>query len=340
MNFNKNLGIKNYCDHPFRTVNVDKYGRVFICGCQAWLPISVGNILDFESFEEVLSSPKAKEIQSSILDGSYRYCDYNGCDYENRLMNVDFLKEFTNNNVPSINPIKLVMGIDDSCNLSCPSCRTEFKFQKSGEEFEKRMHNSTHLAKLVSKFKKNVQFEVSGDGDPFASLIYRNFLSNVNFVDEQSCFFINTNGILLKEFWSVVEPIIGHLSVVKVSLDAGTEEVYNKTRRLGSWKKVIDNLKWLVNYKQKHNYNFQIITNFVVQSDNVDDIIKYYNLVNEIGVDEIHYQKVTDWGTWKNFSEHCVWNKNHPKFTAMVEQLKIVNQDDSVLITNLESFIK
>jgi wyosine [tRNA(Phe)-imidazoG37] synthetase (radical SAM superfamily) len=340
MNFDKDLKIKTYCDQPFRTVNVDKHGRVFLCDCQAWLPISIGHILDFNSFEEILQSPKALELQQSILDGSYRYCDYRGCGYENRLKNLDFLKEFKNENIPTSNPIKLVMGIDDSCNLTCPSCRSDFRFIKSGEDFDRRMKISDHLAQLVSKFEKNIQFEVSGDGDPFASLVYRNFLSKVKFNDPLSCFFINTNGILLKDYWEVVERIISNLSLVKISLDAGTEEVYNKTRRLGSWGKVIENLRWLIEYKKQNNYDFQVITNFVAQAENVNDIVTYYDLVSSMGVDEIHYQKVTDWGTWKNFSEHAVWMDGHPNYQTMVEQLKIVNQNKNVLITNLEPYVK
>lgn len=340
MNFEKDLKIETYCDQPFRTVNVDKQGRVFLCGCQSWLPISVGHILDFNSFEEILQSPKALELQKSILDGSYRYCDYRSCGYENELKIFDFLRHLKGKNIPKSHPIRLIMGMDDSCNLTCPSCRTDFRFVKSGNEFDRRIKISDHLAQMVSKFEKNIQFEVSGDGDPFASLVYRNFLSKVEFNDPQSCFFINTNGILLKDYWSVVEPLLSNLFMVKISLDAGTEEIYNKTRRLGSWNKVLDNLRWLIEYKKQNKFKFKIVTNFVVQKENVNDIVTYYNLVNSIGVDEINYQKVTDWGTWKNFDEYAVWQESHPSYKTMVEQLKTVNQHQIVRITNLEPYVK
>lgn len=340
MNFNKNLSIKTYCDDPFRVVNVDKTGRVFICGCQAWLPISIGNILEFQSFEEIFNSSKAKEIQSSILDGSYRYCDTNNCNYESKLVKFRNLRKFEGDNVPTNYPVRLVLGIDDSCNLQCPSCRVDFRFVKSGEIFDERMKIGNHLSKLVSKFTQNIGFEVSGDGDPFASLVYRNFLENTTLNHSHSYLKINTNGILLKDYWNVVKHLEEKIEEVKISLDAGTEEVYGKTRRLGTWNKVIDNIKWLVDYKKKTNGKFIISTNFVVQAENVNDIIEYRDLAMECGVDKINYQKLNDWGTWRNFTNHDVSDPNHPDYQKMIEDIKEVSyRNRKVFITTLEQSI-
>ena len=80
MDFTKDLGLKKkYCYHPFNTITIDQKGEIYVCICQAWLPISVGNILDFTSLDDIVHSPKAREIQASILDGSYRYCDDKTC---------------------------------------------------------------------------------------------------------------------------------------------------------------------------------------------------------------------------------------------------------------------
>jgi MoaA/NifB/PqqE/SkfB family radical SAM enzyme len=341
MDFTKNLGIKTYCDDPFRVVNVDKDGRVFICGCQAWLPISVGNILEFDSFENVFSSPKAKEIQSSILDGSYRYCDTNNCNYENKLKEFKNLREFKDKNIPSNHPVRLVLSIDDSCNLQCPSCRVDFRFVKSGNIFEKRMRIAEHLAMMVSKFQENVGFEVSGDGDPFASIVYRKFLENTTLNHPQSYLKINTNGILLKDHWNAVKHLENKIDEVKISLDAGSESVYDKTRRLGTWDKVIDNIKWLVEYRKINKNKFNIATNFVVQKENVHDIINYKNVAMSCGVNRIYYQKVNNWGTWRNFSEHDVCDPSHPDYQTMIHSLREVGKNNKrVSMTTLEQYLK
>ena len=74
MNFEKDLKLKGrYCYHPFNTITIDSAGDVFPCVCQAWLPISLGKIWDFDSLNHIVRNPRAREIQASILDGSYRY---------------------------------------------------------------------------------------------------------------------------------------------------------------------------------------------------------------------------------------------------------------------------
>ena len=134
MDFDKDLRLKaKYCYHPFNTITVDGFGDVYVCVCQAWLPISVGKIWEFKSLRDIVQSPRAREIQTSILDGSYRYCDNNTCsiiqegELENR---IDHRRD-------DINWINF--AIDSSCNLSCPSSRKEFTFINEGPEYERRI---------------------------------------------------------------------------------------------------------------------------------------------------------------------------------------------------------
>jgi sulfatase maturation enzyme AslB (radical SAM superfamily) len=336
MTFEKNAGIEHYCDVPFITVNVDAQGRVFLCGCQHWLPVPVGNILDFNSFEEVFQSTLAKEIQSSILDRSYRYCDIKTCDLQDRLKEYPELRAFKGDNYPHTKPIKLVLNIDNSCNLTCPSCRTEFKFVNEGPMFDYRMKLSAHISALVTRFKDNIQFEVAGDGDPFASIVYRTFLSSIRLTDPMSTVIINTNGLLIKEHWGKLYYVEDQIDTIKISVDAGSELVYDITRRLGSWDKLLDNIEWLVQYKRANKKSFSIATNFVVQKANVHDIKNYVRLMLDIGVDVIYLQKVTDWGTWRGkFDDVAVWKEGHPDHNAMRRSLDLIKDMPKVHLTNL-----
>ena len=47
-------------------------------------------------------------------------------------------------------------------------------------------------------------------------------------------------------------------------------------------------------------------SNFVVQTTNYKDMPAYVELCNSIGFDEIHFQKIVDWGTFKNFKVFLV----------------------------------
>ena len=61
-----NYNITNYCEHPNKTLLIDWKGDCFICLCEGWLPVTVGNIMDFNSLDEIWNSPTAKLLQDDI----------------------------------------------------------------------------------------------------------------------------------------------------------------------------------------------------------------------------------------------------------------------------------
>jgi ubiquinone/menaquinone biosynthesis C-methylase UbiE/organic radical activating enzyme len=300
------------------------------------LPISVGNILDFNSLTEIVQSPKAREIQASIIDGTYKYCDQNTC----HVIKSDRLENRIEHRPDTVNWI--VFAIDDSCNLSCPSCRNEMIFVNKGEEFEKRMTISRHITKLIQNHHHFLKFTLSGDGDPFASHVYRNILENLQLTDDDPIEIeIVTNGILVASHWDRMKGIHKHVKRFKISFDAGTPETYAITRRQGDWDKLIESSEYIVKWKQKYYSDMEIVANFVVQNTNYQDIHEYVRLTKRIGFDEIAFQKVTDWGKWwdgnKNrFVEHAVWMEDHPNYGDLVGILSDpIMGDKQIQLTNL-----
>lgn len=329
--FHKNLNLQGkYCHHPFNTITVDGEGDVYLCICQAWLPISVGKIWEFHSFESLISSPRAREIQSSILDGSYRYCDHNSCS----LLNQDNLSTTLSDKVATVNWINF--AVDNSCNLTCPSCRVNFQFVSDGPEFEKRIKIVNHLIYLIEQHYYPLKFSISGDGDAFASLIYRHFLSNLKIdnyksksktpyfveLDQQIEIELITNGILLKSHWHKLSKIYENIVRIKISFDAGTESIYKIVRTGGEWNKLIESCQFIAEWKQKNNSNMILSANFVVQTKNYLDMPAYVELCDALGFDEINFQKITDWGTFSNFAEQAVWQNAHLRHQEFLDVLK------------------
>lgn len=329
MNFDKDLGLKGkYCYHPFNTITVDGFGDVYMCICQAWLPISVGKIWDFDSLQAIAQSAKAREIQASILDGSYRYCDHNTCS----IIQEGELENRIDHRPDTINWINF--SIDASCNLTCPSCRTGFKFINDGPEYDLRIKIAEHLAQLINQHDHWIKFSLSGDGDPFASLIYRHLLSLLNLNNNEVEIELITNGILAKAHWHKLEGIHKKLVRTKISFDAGSETTYNVTRRGGDWNKLLENVDFLVKWKQK-NYSDMVITaNFVVQTANYWDMAAYVKLCDQLGVDEINFQKIVDWGTFDNFDSEAVWKETHPEYKLFLSVLQSLN-NSKINYTNL-----
>lgn len=330
MDFSKDLKLQGkYCYHPFNTITVDGFGDVYVCICQAWLPISVGKIWEFKNLRDIIQSPRAREIQTSILDGSYRYCDDRTCS----IIQEGSLENRIDHRPDQVNWINF--SIDSSCNLSCPSCRKEFTFVNEGPEFDQKIKIAEHLAKLINRHKTSfLKFSLAGDGDPFASLIYRHLLSMLKLEGKRIEVELITNGILAKAHWHKISGIHKNLIRTKLSFDAGSETVYNVTRRGGDWNKLIDSTKFLVKWKQK-NYSDMIITaNFVVQTANYRDMPLYVDLCDKLGVDEINFQKIVDWGTFDNFAKHAVWQKTHSEHEFFLNILKNLN-NKKINYTNL-----
>lgn len=331
MNFDKDLNLKGqYCYHPFNTITVDGSGEVYMCICQAWLPVIVGNILEFDSFEDIVSSTRARQIQSSILDGSYRYCDHNTCSIiqENELKNsIDHRPD----TVTWIN-----FALDPSCNLTCPSCRNEFIFLNNSPEFDRKIKFVKHLIKLIEQHTQTLTFTLSGDGDPFASLVYRYFLSNLNINNKPIEIEIVTNGILAKRYWRKMSGVHKNVVRFKMSFDAGSETVYNITRRGGDWNKLIDSAKYIHKWKQDNNSNMILTANFVVQQANYRDMVDYVDLCNDLGFDEINFQKIVNWGTFKNFPQQAVWQNTHPEYAEFLKYIQHPSlNNNKVNLTNL-----
>ena len=332
MNFEKDLKLKGrYCYHPFNTITIDSAGDVFPCVCQAWLPISLGKIWDFDSLNHIVRNPRAREIQASILDGSYRYCDNNTCG----LIKTNDLEGHINHKPDSINWINF--AIDPSCNLTCPSCRKDFIFINQGPEYEQRIRIVDHAVKLIEQHDQWIKFSLSSDGDPFASLIYRDLLSKLNVTGKPVEIEIITNGILAKAHWHKMSGVHNNIVRFKVSFDAGSEQVYNIIRRGGDWNKLLDSCEFISKWKQKNYSKMSLTANFVVQTGNYRDMANYVDLCDQLGFDEINFQSINDWGTFADFKSHAVWQSSHPEHGEFLKQLHHPSLNNSkVNLTNLK----
>ena len=336
MSFEKDLGLQGlYCYHPFNSITIDKLGDVYMCTCQADLPIPVGKIWEFDSLDAIVQHPIARELQASILDGTYKYCNGNNCG----LIKSGELETRISHRPDTINWINF--AIDDSCNLTCPSCRKEFIFCNEGPDYELRMSMVDHIVKIIEKQDHYLKFSISNDGDPFASLIYRDLLSKLNVKGMPVEIEIVTNGILAKAHWNKMSGIHDNVIRFKVSMDAGTPETYAVTRRGGSWDKLIEGIEHIVQWKKDNNSTMDIMANFVVQNANYKDLVKYVELCDKLGFTEIYMQRITDWGTFdNNFAQEAVWHSDHPNHQDFLEYLHHPSlKNNKVNLTNLTDLL-
>jgi|694.fasta_scaffold77445_2 hypothetical protein len=299
--------ITNTCKVPFTHLSIDNNLDCFVCSCSAWLPIPVGKISDFNKLSDIWNSPIAKMIQSDVTENKFTWCAVTHCGIVHQ----------SNQQVK----YNIAIGIDDSCNLACPSCRRELHMLDSGPEFENKITNMNHIMRLLEEFEHPVEIALGVSGDALASHITRHLLLNYHPTPRQS-FSISTNGLLIKKIIPN-SPIRSHMKSIAISVDAGSANVYEQVRRPGKWKILLENLEWM----SENRGSTQVKLMFIVQKTNFKDIAAFDELcrrLNFIG----SLQPLFDWGTWNSqpvknpdaytiangtYLDHDIANPTHPE---------------------------
>ena len=312
INTKKDLKIKNLCPRPKDTILIDKQGSCYACECTSWLPQSIGN-LQIKSLTDIIGSNTHQHLQSSITDGTYRYCNEHQCSYiksgavlHGRPDRIQHLR----------------LAIDDSCNLRCPSCRKGMIFHKEGSAYNLGIRLADKINDWLYNHEHPIQVHMGSDGDPFASHVYRHFMEQTPERDNIK-YSILTNGLMFKEFHANVPYVISNLQELGVSIDGASKETYEKLRLGGKWEKILEGLECMAEQKQKHGFRF--ILHFVVQKDNYHEMEKIVDLGEQYGADRVWLNKMEDWGTIDDFRTQDIFNhahNEHTQYQTLLDNLK------------------
>ena len=308
----KDLKIKNRCPRPSDTILIDKQGSCYACECQSWLPQSIGN-LQIKTLSDIIDSTMHRHLKDSISDGTYRYCNAKQCSY------------LKSNAVLHGQPDRiqhLRLAIDDSCNLRCPSCRKSMIFHKEGSAYQLGIKLADSINSWLWEYEHPIQVHIGSDGDPFASHVYRHFMAQTPRRDNIS-YSILTNGLMFKDFNEHVPHVISNLKELGISIDGATKETYEKLRLGGKWEKINENLEFISQLKQKHNFRF--ILHFVVQQDNYHEMEDIILLGKKYNADRVWLNKMEDWNVFPNFADRDIFSSAHPLHHDYKRRLKDID---------------
>lgn len=338
-----NVDLKNYiCDVPFSSLEIHN-NVCFLC-CPSWLPNKVE--LSEIPLKDVYNSEPVVDIRNSILDGSFKYCNKELCPYLSKLINYGVtsgpvrLKE---ESIPYSTIIKngtpdyLVMNFDRTCNYKCPSCRVDLIVEDSKgiQRVEKTIED------IDTYYSANVKtLYITGSGDPFVSVGFRNYLRNFNQkkYPKLRSIHLHTNASMWnKEMWDSMPNIHKYVRTCEISIDAATKDTYeNKTRLGGNWENLLNNLNFI------NTLPINVKTSFVVQDTNYMEMETFYNLMYSIFGNKVNvfFGKITNWGTFSEgeFKLKQVWDVNHPEHHLFKKEFNKVWKNQN-LFHNLYEFI-
>jgi MoaA/NifB/PqqE/SkfB family radical SAM enzyme len=318
-----------FCAQPFEHLEVQTNGQAYVC-CPGWLPEPIGNVREQDP-AKLWNGEAAQRIRASILDGSFRYCT--SCPFLGiRQGPVRPMQAVTDPEHLAIirerrlhvDRVKLLnLAYDRSCNLSCPSCRTEVVVA-SGQALRRL---TTFQASLVTPqlLRSLDSLYITGSGDPFASSLFRDLLRSIDASDyPQLHIILHTNALLFtEENWRAMKRAHPLMHTLLVSIDAATSETYSVNRRGGVWERLLERLHFVKTLRREGPFrNFSL--NFVVQANNWREMPEFVRLAHRYDADAAIFTPLRNWGTYSDseFSNRAVHLSSHPENAQFLQMLK------------------
>lgn len=342
------------CIKPFRWLEVgaDDQHLAYLC-CSGWLKKSVGSMLTDDA-STLWSGEAAADIRRSVLDGSFEYCDRNLCPYLSNSVNAvtspdspirfvsdqvrDKYKRLTHAGVQIPPPEVVNAAYDRSCNLSCPSCRTEIskasKKQQSTYDyiFNKIMREFGHSLDLIY---------ITGSGDPLSSRHFMRILKqNLSVQYPKLRIKLHTNAIRFgQRAWNHISSNSHIISEIEVSADGATRQVYEINRRPARWDAFLKGTHFISGLKRSgHNFFFKL--NFVVQSNNWRDLPLLIRLAESWHVDAIKISSLGNWGTfgYHEYKQRAVHFSDHPEHQRFLACVRSLQSDSVKILIDIDAY--
>ncbi len=308
-------------------------GDVFMC-CTNWLRTPpIGNI-QHQSVDEIWNGEKAQEIRRSILDGSFKYCDHNGCPFlqtisfevqrREKVVDAELMTIIKNElTILPYGPREINCGYDRSCNLSCPSCRTDIFIESA---------NKKEILEVQSKLENEALKEahiltISGSGDPFGSPFYRKWLQTMNRgkMPHLKQILIHTNAQLLTpKMWSTIPKEKQKLiKSAIISIDATRSETYSVNRRGGNFERLLENLEFISRLRKRGPIKHVKIS-MVVQKNNFMEMPDFILLGKRYNFDNVYFSKLANWAPFseEEYIDRAIHLPDHPSHSKLIDMLK------------------
>lgn len=328
------------CLRPFERVSIFPNGDVYTC------PIgsvkynhAIGNLFT-DAFDEIWNSDRAKQLRYAVSMGKFEYCNRfckeiqaGICDLPSsslRLRNGQSYQysNFENCTVSEL-PKYINLYLDESCNLTCPACRSQRKVT-TGEEAKKIL--DVLMEKVLPNLGGCEQLTLLVTGEFLASMPAIQFLKKISHKNFPNLTLrLMTNGQLFTETnWGRLSNLHGVPLQLSISIDATDKETYERIRRGANWDILLKNLAFISRLKVSGQI-VHLRFNYLVQHENYLAMSEFVILAKRFNADEVWFQRIADWGTMKREEFHLtdVFNPDHPQFEQAAVLLRGILCDET-----------
>jgi MoaA/NifB/PqqE/SkfB family radical SAM enzyme len=300
-------------------IDVKASGECYSCCGDFTNKYSFGNIFKM-SFENIWYSEKAETFRKSILNKTYCFCNLEKCN--ERISNKEMYENRYRDGV-LLFPDQILFSLDMSCNIRCIFCRDKM-FMNDEAYCEKYMPLIDSC--FVPMLKDASLLSSNGSGEVLVSKLCRTMIKKgcAKYPDLKVS--LITNGLLCDENNFKELGILDRVASVSITVNAATEETYNKIMKGGNWKKLMKNLEYLSSLK-KNSLIKKVVIKMVVSSLNFREMKGFVEIARKFDF----FASLWPMYNWnsnreisRNFEKFEVWKKTHPNYDDLVEIL----QDD------------
>lgn len=261
--------------------------------CTTFVSQGLENVFEKE-VDELWHSKLHKILCLSTENRTFSFCDKSMCPLfvaKKPEETAGFDKEPYQKIAPF--PETVSLGYDSSCNLSCITCRKGLHYAK-GEELES-VNRITD--KVITDYLPHCKFLImAGSGEVFASTAYRKVYESEK-CDPQYIRLLSNGTLFTPANWERFIKGKRAKIMLTASIDAATKETYGKIRQGGNFDMLKKNMEFASQLRKKGSLCY-FRMNFVVQRENYKEMIPFVEWGMELGVDEIFFTKILNWGTY------------------------------------------
>ncbi|MBU2633720.1 MAG: radical SAM protein [Nanoarchaeota archaeon] len=175
-------------------------------------------------------------------------------------------------------PFKLQIENCNVCNLKCEMCAINYMKRKKGFlSFEK--------FKYAFDSVKPCYLNLTGIGEP---LLNKDIFNMVKYAKNRKSFVkMDSNAVLLDKE-TIKNLLNSKIDIISISIDSVKKEIYETIRKGANFNKVLNNIKNLVEIRNKSGAKTQIHLFSVFQKENINEVEDIIQLGNNLGVDSIN----------------------------------------------------
>lgn len=330
------------CRQPFDNFNVDENGGVMVC-CGHWLPTKTGNLFTDDA-AEIVNSQIAQDIRRSVTDGSFHYCDLVKCPW----VSGDLLPRKDEVSDPTLRraidqgefridgPVDVLFAFDQTCNLSCPSCRTGLMSDKKDTRDRKAAVVEEKLIPMLHT-AKSLMLNVAGE--IWASKSSRALLARLNSHDfpDLNLRIISNGTLFTEEEWNKFPNIHDMTESVRISIDGVKQETVERLRRGLQYDSFQQNMRFLSSLRSRGIIEYLTIS-FTYQIENFREMPDFVRYGKSLGCDFVVFEKLENVGAYAGdeYRGRAVHKHDHPLHGEFLRTIEDPILRDAIVLADFE----